>query len=118
MELDVEKLENYFKDYNDQIIQVKGVGGDCKVNLSGLRSIVESIHHAIVIGPYFSKGNHFDRPTYKGRWGFCMNVVLNFLETGEVPDYNVQEVVAQAKNDLPFFVGKSFEAFSDKLRES
>jgi hypothetical protein len=114
--LDIKRLKTYFEKYNQQVKQVPGVKGLCEIDVSeGLDSIVESVFDTRRLeGQSFLDNNW----SCRGRYDFCKQVLLYFLKTGEVPDYNVGEIIHSAKEKLPFPIGKSFEKYAERLREA
>ena len=113
MELDVEKLRAYFSRYNEQVKEVPGIIGLYEVDVSrGLDRIAESVYDSKRLREQSFLNNNW---TCRARNQFCEQVLLYFLKTGEVPDYNAREIINNSKERLPFPIGKSFEKFSKQL---
>jgi hypothetical protein len=112
---DINKLRNYFRIYNEQIKQIPGISGFYEIDVSGeLDSIVESVYDPRRLEEQSFLGNNW---TCRSRNEFSIEVLLYFIKTGNVPEYNINEIVESAKEKLPFPIGRSFEKFARQLRE-
>ena len=113
--LEVDRLRNYFRLYNEQVKQVPGISGLCEIDVSGgLGSIVASVFNS---SRWNESGFIPNNYTCRHRNEFCIEVLIYFLNTGNVPEFNANEVIQNAREKLPYPIGKSFEAFSNSLKE-
>jgi hypothetical protein len=113
MKLDIKILRDYFEQYNEQVRKVPGITGLVEIDISeGLDLIIESVYDLKRLEQQSSLNNNW---TCRARNEFCQQVLLYFLYTGKVPDYNVKKIIASAKEELPFPIGKSFEKYTRKL---
>ncbi|MDP2926009.1 MAG: hypothetical protein Q8N99_06565 [Nanoarchaeota archaeon] len=113
IELDTQKLIDYFNAYNQSIRDVKGVKEDALIDTTSLDSIVTSI-----VSNLRRRANTLEEHyTHEARGDFCYEAMLYFLATGNVPSYNSEDIVNNSKEKTPFFIGKSLEAYTEKTRE-
>ncbi len=112
---DIDKIRNYFRAYDQQVREVPGIDGMYEIDVSGnLDSIVESVFDPNRLDGQSLLNNNF---TCRARTEFCRQVVLYFIKTGKVPEFNVREVIDSAREKLPYPIGISFGKFSERLKE-
>jgi hypothetical protein len=115
--MNIQKLKDYFARYNAQISALSEKESQQEINLSGgLEEITESIK---ILGHRWFQGatGYWNQLAQEARQMFCREVALYFVATGEVPTFNVQEVVDTPKNKTLRTVTWSFYDYAKKLEQ-
>lgn len=109
------KIIEYFQQYNQQLQEF---GGNAEIDTSGGLDLVMDSIDKLREDPFATGlAAVWNTNAYNRRRKFCTEVVLYFMATGEVPDYNVKEIVEAAKQQTLGDVANSFKDYSDKLKE-
>jgi hypothetical protein len=113
--MDIQKIKDYFDEYNAQI---KEGGGNDKIDTSGgLDLIMDSIEKLRVEPPYYGLADIWNANAYDGRRAFCKEAALYFIATGEVPDFNANDVLEATKERTIGHIAESFKNYAAKLKE-
>lgn len=115
--MDIQKLKNYFVKYNTQISALSEKGSKPEIDLSGgLEEIMESIR---ILGYKWFQGatGYWNQTAQEAKQMFCREAVLYFVATGEVPTFNVQEVIGPPRSRTLKDVTWSFYDCAKKLEQ-
>ena len=108
------KLKSYFNEVNRQ---VKDLGGGFSVDTSGgLDKILDCIEGLQSNERDYGIVGLWNSNAANGRYTFCREVVLYFMATGKVPDFNINQIVNAAETQAIGHIAESFRQHAAKLR--
>ena len=113
--VDIQKLKDYFTEFNRQ---VRELGGDFGVDTSGtLDKIMDSIENLQFKESVYGIVDIWNANAMNGRYTFCREAALYFMAMEEVPDFNARQIVEAAETKSLGHIADSFRKHALKLKE-